>query len=657
MSLQIDWNDGQPVSRLYGDVFFSRDSGIAEKRHVFLDGNRLAARFAALAPDGQFVIGETGFGTGLNLLAAWQLWDAAAPPGARLHYFSVEKHPLSRDDLTTALALWPELATRAGPLLGQWSEFAEGWHRFRLADGRVQLTLGIGDAAERLAEADVAAHAWFLDGFAPARNPRMWTGDVLREVARLSRTGSTFSTYTAAGEVKRGLEAVGFLAEKAAGYGRKRDMLRGEFPGRTDEPSSRPWFARPPAHSGERRAVVVGAGLAGCAVADALAARGWHVTVLDRNGVVATEASGNPQGILSARLSGTDTPVRRVVLAGLQHALRRVAQALPESDDTWRRTGVLQLAFDANEQARQEGLLAANLPRTLFHGVTRADAHALAGVELPSGGVSFPGAGWVHPPALCRALVDHPGIEVRTGDVAAIDCVDGLWRIHDTAGEATLLAPVVVVATAHESRALAATRHLPVRTISGQVTALPATPRSAGLATVVSGEGYAAPARHGAHTIGATHRMREASTDVRVGDHATNLAMLARLAPALFEAAGGSRLDPAALTGRAGVRCTSPDTLPIVGPIADATAFDRVYAPLARDATLDLREPAPWLRGLFVTSAHGSRGLVTSLLAAEILAALIEGEPYPVAAPLVATLYPTRFAVRDLARGRQRRDR
>ncbi|MCU0898171.1 MAG: bifunctional tRNA (5-methylaminomethyl-2-thiouridine)(34)-methyltransferase MnmD/FAD-dependent 5-carboxymethylaminomethyl-2-thiouridine(34) oxidoreductase MnmC [Burkholderiales bacterium] len=657
MSLQIDWNDGQPVSRLYGDVFFSRDSGIAEKRHVFLEGNRLAARFAALPPDGRFVIGETGFGTGLNLLAAWQLWDATAPPGARLHYFSVEKHPLSRDDLITALALWPELATRGGPLVRQWNESAEGWHRFRLADGRVQLTLGIGDAAERLAEADVAAHAWFLDGFAPAKNPRMWTGEVLREVARLSRTGSTFSTYTAAGDVKRGLEAVGFLAEKAVGYGRKRDMLRGEFQGRTDEPSSRPWFARPPAHSGERKAVVVGAGLAGCAAADALAARGWHVTVLDRNGVVASEASGNPQGILYARLSGADTPVRRVVLAGLQHALRRVAQVLPESDDTWRRTGVLQLAFDADEQARQEALLAASFPRTLFHGVTRAEAQSIAGVELPSGGVFFPGAGWVHPPALCRALVDRPGIEVRRGDVAAIDRADGLWRIHDTAGEATLLAPVVVVATAHESRALATTRHLPLRTISGQVTALAATPRSAKLATVLSGEGYAAPARHGAHTIGATHRMREASTDVRVDDHATNLAMLARLAPALFDAAGGPRLDPAALAGRAGVRCTSPDTLPIVGPVADNAALDRVYAPLARDATLDLREPAPWLPGLFVTSAHGSRGLVTSLLAAEILAALIEGEPYPVAAPLVATLYPTRFAVRDLARRQQRRDR
>jgi tRNA 5-methylaminomethyl-2-thiouridine biosynthesis bifunctional protein len=346
-----------------------------------------------------------------------------------------------------------------------------------------------------------------------------------------------------------------------------------------------------------------------------------------------------------------------VVLAGLQHALRRVAQALPESDDTWRRTGVLQLAFDADEQARQEALLAAGFPRTLFYGVTRTDAHALAGIDVPTGGVFLPGAGWVHPPALCRALVDHPHIDVRIGDVATIERADGLWRVHAATGEAALPAPVVVIATAHESRALDATRHLPLRTISGQVTALPATPRSARLATVISGEGYAAPTRHGAHTIGATHRMREASTDVRVADHATNLAMLARLAPALFEAAGGSRLGPAALTGRAGVRCTSPDTLPIVGPVADAAAFDRVYAPLARDAKLDLREPAPWLPGLFVSSAHGSRGLVTSLLAAEILAALIEGEPYPVAAPLVTALYPTRFAVRALARGRQRHDR
>jgi tRNA 5-methylaminomethyl-2-thiouridine biosynthesis bifunctional protein len=212
----------------------------------------------------------------------------------------------------------------------------------------------------------------------------------------------------------------------------------------------------------------------------------------------------------------------------------------------------------------------------------------------------------------------------------------------------------VVIAAAHESRVLAQTSSLPLRTISGQVTAVPATERSAKLSTVVSGEGYAAPARDGSHTIGATHRLREASVDVRAGDHATNLEMLARLAPALYAAANAANLDPLHLAGRAGVRCSSPDTMPLVGPVVEADAFARAYAPLARDATLDLREPAPWLPGLYVTAAHGSRGLVTTLLSGEILAALIDDEPSPMAASLIESVHPSRFALRGLIRGRIR---
>lgn len=650
MTSRIDWIDGQPVSSIYGDVFFSRDSGIAEKRHVFLGGNRLAERFAALRPDARFVVGETGFGTGLNFLAAWRLWDERAPAAARLHFVSVEKHPLSRAELGAALALWPELSRHAQSLLGQWDEMTAGWHRMRFAEGRVHLTLGVGEASDRLAEMDVPADAWFLDGFAPAKNPGMWSHAVLGEIARLSRDGTTFATYTAAGEVRRGLEAGGFTAAKVPGYGRKREMLRGVFHGSGAAAAPKPWFARPNAHSGGREAVVIGGGLAGCAAADSLATRGWRVTILDRHGAVASEASGNPQGVLYARLAAIDTPVRRLVLAGYQHALRRITEALPESDDTWRRTGVLQLAFDADERVRQAALAAADLPTGLLHAVSQDDASALAGIAMPSAGLYFRGGGWIHPPALCRALVDHPGIELRRGEATALERTGSVWRVLGCDGELAC-ASIVVIAAAHESRALAQTSHLRLRTISGQITALPATPESARLATVVSGEGYAAPARHGAHTIGATHRMRQASTDVRAADHAANLAMLERLAPVLFDASGAARLDPASLAGRAGVRCTSPDTMPLVGPVADAAAFARVYAPLARDATLDLRAPAPWLPGLFVTTAHGSRGLVTTLLAAEILAALIEGEPPPVAVSLVAALYPSRFAIRDIVRG------
>ncbi|MGH8698256.1 MAG: tRNA (5-methylaminomethyl-2-thiouridine)(34)-methyltransferase MnmD, partial [Burkholderiales bacterium] len=256
-STLIDWQEGQPVSRLFGDVYFSRDSGVEEARHVFLGGNDLRRRWAALPRGGRFVIGETGFGTGLSFACAWQLWDEVAPPEARLGYLSVERFPLPAADIARTLDLWPELARYRAALLARWGDFAPGWHRLSLGDGRVSLTLVVGDVRDALPRVDAAVDAWFLDGFAPARNPEMWQPDVLAEVARRSRHGATFATYSVAGEVRRGLEAAGFAVDKTAGFGRKREMLRGKLVGPSPASWRAPWFARPPAAT-DRRAIVVG---------------------------------------------------------------------------------------------------------------------------------------------------------------------------------------------------------------------------------------------------------------------------------------------------------------------------------------------------------------------------------------------------------------
>lgn len=173
---QIDWDEqGNPHSRTFSDIYFSTQSGLDETRHVFLKQNDLTNRFAALAADGRLVVGETGFGTGLNFLCTWQLFAEHAVAGARLHFVSVEKFPLSRSDLQRALALWPELATCAGQLLDQYIAVHEGFQRLVFDGGRVTLTLMIGDALEMLPQLDGQIDAWFLDGFAPAKNPEMWT--------------------------------------------------------------------------------------------------------------------------------------------------------------------------------------------------------------------------------------------------------------------------------------------------------------------------------------------------------------------------------------------------------------------------------------------------------------------------------------------------
>lgn len=646
---EIRWLEGQPYSLLYGDVYFSRHSGIAETRHVFLHHNRLPERFAALEPDGVFVIGETGFGTGLNFLCAWQEWQRSAPPSARLHFVSCEKHPLSHGDLERALALWPELEALSRELLGRYRHLAAGWNRLVLADGQVSLTLLVGDALETLPRCQMAADAWFLDGFAPARNPALWRPALFRAMARLSKPWATFATFTAAGEVRRGLLEAGFAVEKVAGFGRKRDMLRGELTAPPEAKWRPPWYAPPPPVK-TGTAAVIGGGIAGASTAAALARRGWDVTLIERHEKLAREGSGNPQGILYAKLSPHPTPLTQLTLAGYGHTLRLLDGLLPEDPALRQSCGVLQLAYDHAEDRRLAQLAGAGSGEGLMRLLGREQASALAGIELPAGGLFFPHGGWVHPPAVVEALA--AGVRVMTGRaVTELRREADGWQIGG--GGETLRADVVVLAQAGDSAAFPATAYLPLHKNRGQVTVVPATETSRRLSTVLCGESYITPARgDGTHTLGATYAPFGGELAVTRADCETNLGHLKDLAPALHAALDADRLDPAALPGRASLRAVTADHLPVVGPVVDAAAFNAVYARLARDAKLKLTDPAPWLPGLYVNAAHGSRGLLTAPLCGEALACLVAGEPSPLPAPVLAALHPSRFLARALARGK-----
>jgi tRNA 5-methylaminomethyl-2-thiouridine biosynthesis bifunctional protein len=538
-------------------------------------------------------------------------------------------------------------------LLGQWTEIAPGWHRFAFGGGRVLLTLLAGDVRTEIPRLDGRVDAWFLDGFAPARNPEMWQPDVLGEVARLSAARATCASYTVAGEVRRGLEAAAFAVEKTPGFGRKREMLRAVL--RTHSRSSwrAPWFARPSTHAAERSAIVIGAGLAGTSTAASLAARGWRVTLLDRHDALAAEASGNPQGVLYARLSPHATALTELAATGLEYTARNLPLLGLRRGVDFDPCGVMQLEYDEAEGLRQSRLAAQGWPTGFLARLDRAEASARAGVALPSGGLVFARAGWVRPPALCRALATHPSIELALGHAALnLRRTGDGWEVHDRTG-AIASAPVVVIAASGGSAAFGETAHLPLRLIRGQLTLVPETPGSRLLQSVLCGEGYIAPAVDGAHSLGATHKFRDTSTGVTAAEHKENLAKLAALAPALYAALGADRLDLARLAGRAALRCSSPDYLPIIGPVVDAVRFASVYARLSYDATLEVDAPSPWLDGLYVNTAHGSRGLVTAPLSGELLAAYLDDEPPPLPGPVVEAAHPSRFLLRNLIRRRR----
>lgn len=227
---QLHWDEeGQPLSSTFGDVYFSRLSGLEETRYVFLQHNQLPERFAALQDGECLTVGETGFGTGLNFLCTWQLFRQLAPASARLRFISVEKFPLQPNDLQQALALWPQLEELAAQLLPAYQQWLADSQSIVLDNGRVQLDLLPGDAAEQLGLLDAQINAWFLDGFAPAKNPEMWTDALFQQLARLSAPSATLATFTSAGFVRRGLQAVGFDMQRCKGFAFKREMLSGRF--------------------------------------------------------------------------------------------------------------------------------------------------------------------------------------------------------------------------------------------------------------------------------------------------------------------------------------------------------------------------------------------------------------------------------------------
>lgn len=626
---RLDWRDGTPVSCAFDDVYFSLDGGVAETTHVFVNGNDLPARFAT-GGFAAFTIGETGFGTGLNFLVAAQAFLAHAPADAILHFVSVEKFPLTVDDLARCHAHWPELAALAGELRAVYPPAVAGFHRRTLAAGRIRLTLLLGDAATLLPRLDARVDAWFLDGFSPAKNADLWSDALFGELARLSAPNATYATFSAAGEVKRGLRAAGFTVKRLPGFGRKWDMLRGSFAG---VPGGN--GAAPASVSATKTAAVIGGGLAGCAAARAFAERGWQVTLIERNAQLADETSGNLAGAVYPKFSPHETPQNRWYRDSYLFALARLPQVLGDPDDTtWTRCGLLQLPGE--DAADRLAAIAASgrWPADVLRGIDRDEATALTGVAMPQGGLWFGGAAWVNPPSLCRALAAHANVSIRFNEQVGTVAHDGLRPVID--GKTF---DIVVIANALAANGYTPTASLPLRRVRGQVTHVAATDASQALRAVVCHEGYVTPTRHGLHCIGATFAPRDADASVRNEDHAENLASLAAACPDLYAALGG---DTCTVTGgRTGFRTQTPDYLPVIGAVTDASAY----------AALPIETAPPPLPGLYVLAALGAKGIAFSLLGAEIIAARACGEPLPVDREVAAAGDPARFLVR--ARRRQ----
>ena len=588
----LNWSDdGQPRSQLYGDVYFSAEDGLAEARAVFLQGCGLPQAWVGRS---RFTVGELGFGTGLNVLALIELWARTRPADGRLHIFTVEAHPISADDARRALAHWPELGALAGRLIAQWPGRARGAHRVELADLGVTLDVAVAEVAEALGGWTGRADAWFLDGFAPARNPAMWRDEVLALVAARSAPGAAAATFTVAGQVRRGLAAAGFSVAKAPGFGRKRERLTARLPG------------VPPSPSSVRRVAIIGAGVAGASAARAVRVLGGEALVLDAEGR-GSGASGNPAALVTPRLdAGLAEPAQLFA-----QAFRRATALYEAEPEIIVARGALQMATQARDPGRFAKVVASDLfePGSL---VALSAAEVGARVGEPAAQALELGNGLVITPSLLLAAWAP---EVRGAAVARIEADGQGWRLLTDDGRLIAQADAVIVAAGLASAGLIA--GLPLSAVRGQASfaAWPGRPPAAAFG------GYVIPTRDGI-LFGATNDRDDTDRDVRAEDHRRNLVFLAEGLPRLAE-----RLADVLLDGRASIRVATPDRLPLAG-------------------AADERAP-----GLFVLSGFGARGFTLAPLLAEHVAALALGAPSPLPAPLAAFVEPARFARRAARRG------
>lgn len=646
---------GTPVSRQFDDIYYSTEDGMAETEYVFLDGNGLPARWTEPDSD-HFVIGETGFGTGLNFLTTWhhhrKLCDNVQQL-PRLHFISFELYPLSSQDLSSALSQWPQLTGLTEQLLKQYPEPLQGCHRMSFDNGRVILDLWMGDIIETLPQLFQSRSgyfdAWYLDGFAPVKNAGMWHPQVLNGIAQLSKPGATIATFTCARIVKDALSGAGFVLSKRKGFAKKREMLQGVLGNKPEFKPAQPYHYRHQNHAGKQVAVI-GGGIASAAVTHALAQKGYDISLYCKDTALAQGASQNRQGALYPLLHATFSPLSEFYAHAYTFALRQYHQLLSdglafEHDFC----GVILQTFNETSETRHNALIRNDLwPEHLIQALDAEQCSDVAGLELPHKGLYFADGGWINPSSLINAYLEAARqltrVEMKLNRPIdkLIQNPDKTWQVDGTTYDN------VVVCCGHLTNTFEQTKTLALSPIRGQVSHLDAIEQTKKLKTVLCYSGYITPAKNNQHCIGASFIKGDSSTEIRAIEHQRNLE---RLQLGLGDPSWFGELKVPS-EGKASIRCASVDHLPLIGAVPDFAAYHESYSELYKGLKPQRYPLPPDYDNLYILSALGARGLCSAPLGAQIIAAQMSNAPYPVPNRVLDALNPGRGLIKALKRNK-----
>lgn len=598
----------------FDDVYFSVEDGLEETRHVFLKGNDLPAIWQG---KDSFVIAETGFGTGLNFLATWQLFEQTAQDFQTLHFISFEKYPLSKDRIKDALSRWEGvLGDKLDLLLANYPLRVGGFHPIHLTE-HISLLLVFDDVNRALPQLQADVDSWFLDGFAPAKNPEMWSDTVFRHMKRLSHEGTSFSTFTAAGDVKRGLEASGFVVEKVEGFGRKRDMLKGRF---VQKKPKKACVNRP------KYVAVIGAGVAGLSCAVTLRAKGVDVTVFDKADQVGHNGSSNRIGLYNPRFSKKRSGESDFYGAAYALVYRLLTQFQQKTDVGFTPNGTLHLIYSGQKDERFHAFIE-NWGWHEDHAriISSKEAGEIAGTDILEESLFLPDAGAVSPAKLCPALAEDLDVRLNV-DVKSLEQTEDGWIVNGECFDAVVLACNAFVKDFEQAK------WLPLYTVRGQVSWVKPNKILDQLKTNLCYGGYITAEIDGIRVVGSTFQRSLTHRDLLQEDHDDVLEDLEKKVPALTE-------EPLELVGgKASLRPVSQDRFPVIGALGNVKRWI-------------LGEQEDY-RGLYVSTAYGSYGMSTSFLGAEYITNLMLGEPCCLPQEAIETIEPARYLRRASNKGR-----
>ncbi len=625
---EIEFQGEDVFSLKYSDRYFSTDGALEEKFKIFIQGNDLEKRIETV--ENNLVVAELGLGCALNLFLTWKTWKEAPTSGKILNYIAYEKNPLTKNDLSRFWSNKHEFSYYLDKYLKTLNQTISGAHTFWLEDN-FRVTLFLGDVNDYLPMLDARVDIWYLDGFSPSLNENLWNERIFREIGLKCNMDCTLTTYSSSSRIRKLLEDNNFKVEKLPGFARKKEFSKAVkiSAEKTGEKN----------RGRKKKVVVIGAGLAGCAVSSSLAKRGYEVELIEKANDISQKASGNLAGILMPHISVKPDIMSRFFIAGFVYVMNQLNMNY-ENEDFFSTDGVLRLTSSDRLANLWKELAASKINKNFVQAVGEDVVAKLSGINLKSEALFFPEGGWLSPKTFAQKILEPYSsliTKIFYQEAITLQQEADSWLVLGADGRVISEAEILILANAYEAKKFSQTSWLPLEPVRGQGFTFVANQATSELKIPICYDGYVIPEFNSRHFVGATYNHQDAREEVDPLHTDDIYSRLYKWCPE-FPA-----IDKSTIESRVSFRTMTIDRLPLVGSMPVIEDLKQ----LETNFNSGISQNFTKFKNFFVTTGYGSRGLIASGLSAEIIASEINSEPLPMEKDLSQALLPERFFSRS----------